>query len=560
MVIVPIRICKEKVLVAWLPRFTIQSVTPGTLNTDKGRETPRSQPRYRYTTNSSSCGIDSCVSPDRICPSVCGETLDNFRISHISSIASQTNIRSMPGTDEADLQCSICLDFFYEPLTLQCNHTFCRVCLLQTTKLAPDGRSCPQCRATIENIIDPLNHPEDKSISEKVGSVVSQDSLAERKNQSKAQLEALAQRNAGAIPVFIMGGARNLRPGAPVNLFFFEPRYRVLIRRAWEGERRFLWADTVPTPSMPLDAMMVTVEEAQFLRDGRASVSGTAVERVTYDHSWIEEGTNGLWYASSHPPESSVTVATTPSTGVDVRASARARSRQGAVALPSSVVVQALEATISRGAPMYNRGNVRGCAELYLATARRLLEDELAEHIVRELQSAAERAEGLLMGNRRRQADQAAWVLRHAFDRILDTPRRASAPSRSTSAPAPTAVEARAELPVFFFSGLSLGVGARASFTLFEQRYLHMANECWAGDRMLLCASVERGASPSSGQTAVLARMQSCTSDEPRLQVVLVGVRRVTLGAVREDVEKDGLWYAQTEAQVAGSGRSCTIC
>ena len=33
---------------------------------------------------------------------------------------------------DPDLQCSICLDFFFEPLTLQCGHTFCRVCLLQT--------------------------------------------------------------------------------------------------------------------------------------------------------------------------------------------------------------------------------------------------------------------------------------------------------------------------------------------------------------------------------------------------------------------------------------------
>jgi len=45
----------------------------------------------------------------------------------------------------------------------------------------------------------------------------------------------------------------------------------------------------------------------------------------------------------------------------------------------------------------------------------------------------------------------------------------------------------RAELPVFFFDGLSLGIGARASFVLHEPRYLLMADECWAGDR-LLCA------------------------------------------------------------------------
>jgi len=86
--------------------------------------------------------------------------------------------------------------------------------------------------------------------------------------------------------------------------------------------------------------------------------------------------------------------------------------------------------------------------------------------------------------------------------------------------------------------------------------------------RLLLCASVEQGVNPSSGQAAVLARMQSRTADGQRLQVVLAGVRHATLGAVREDVQKEGLWYARTAA-VAGinsvtsapvAGGCCTIC
>ena len=135
---------------------------------------------------------------------------------------------------DPDLQCSICLDFFFEPLTLKCRHSFCRVCLLQSTKLAPDGRSCPQCRALIDSITDPSTHPADENIAAKVSAAVPAALINERSRQSAEALEALAQRSACALPVFVMrpGSQSDMRPGAPISLHFFEPRYRILIRRA----------------------------------------------------------------------------------------------------------------------------------------------------------------------------------------------------------------------------------------------------------------------------------------------------------------------------------------
>ena len=140
-------------------------------------------------------------------------------------------------TLDPDLQCSICLDFFFEPLTLKCRHSFCRVCLLQSTKLAPDGRSCPQCRALITSITDPSTHPADEGIAAKVAEAVPSAMLEQRSLQSIEALEALAQQSACALPVFVMrpGGQSEMRPGAPISLHFFEPRYRILIRRALDS-------------------------------------------------------------------------------------------------------------------------------------------------------------------------------------------------------------------------------------------------------------------------------------------------------------------------------------
>ena len=135
---------------------------------------------------------------------------------------------------DPDLQCSICLDFYFEPLTLKCGHTFCRACLLQSTKLAPDGRSCPQCRALIA-IADPLTHPADAAITASVAKAVPAAMIEQRSLQATKALAALARSAASALPVFVMrpGGQSEMRPGAHISLHFFEPRYRILIRRAW---------------------------------------------------------------------------------------------------------------------------------------------------------------------------------------------------------------------------------------------------------------------------------------------------------------------------------------
>jgi len=45
--------------------------------------------------------------------------------------------------------CPICFDFFADPITLQCRHSFCRACLLECTRLAPNGQSCPLCRQSL---------------------------------------------------------------------------------------------------------------------------------------------------------------------------------------------------------------------------------------------------------------------------------------------------------------------------------------------------------------------------------------------------------------------------
>jgi len=72
----------------------------------------------------------------------------------------------------------------------------------------------------------------------------------------------------------------------------------------------------------------------------------------------------------------------------------------------------ALEQAIKKGAPMYNKGNIKGCADLYMKTAESVLPGA----------SGAEKQrmkDGLQEARSSSSSKDAAWALRHAFDDIL---------------------------------------------------------------------------------------------------------------------------------------------
>ncbi|XP_067425851.1 E3 ubiquitin-protein ligase TRIM39-like [Emydura macquarii macquarii] len=53
-----------------------------------------------------------------------------------------------------EVTCSVCLEYFTEPVTIECGHNFCRACITQHCEQWEKGRrpelSCPQCRAQFQ--------------------------------------------------------------------------------------------------------------------------------------------------------------------------------------------------------------------------------------------------------------------------------------------------------------------------------------------------------------------------------------------------------------------------
>ncbi|XP_042307782.1 zinc finger protein RFP-like isoform X3 [Sceloporus undulatus] len=46
--------------------------------------------------------------------------------------------------------CPLCLDFFTDPVAIDCGHNFCQACLTQCWGASQEEVSCPQCRETIQ--------------------------------------------------------------------------------------------------------------------------------------------------------------------------------------------------------------------------------------------------------------------------------------------------------------------------------------------------------------------------------------------------------------------------
>uniref|UniRef100_A0ABM5FHH1 RING-type E3 ubiquitin transferase n=1 Tax=Pogona vitticeps TaxID=103695 RepID=A0ABM5FHH1_9SAUR len=83
---------------------------------------------------------------------------------------------SLKGLCEEAL-CSICLEYFKDPVTIECGHNFCRACLTQCWEgTEGEEASCPQCRAKVRrnlipnrqlaNLVEQLSHLEEEKAKE----------------------------------------------------------------------------------------------------------------------------------------------------------------------------------------------------------------------------------------------------------------------------------------------------------------------------------------------------------------------------------------------------------
>jgi len=52
---------------------------------------------------------------------------------------------------ESQHTCTICMRLLYEPMTLECSHNYCKLCLLQLLRSTTNTKQCPMCRLELND-------------------------------------------------------------------------------------------------------------------------------------------------------------------------------------------------------------------------------------------------------------------------------------------------------------------------------------------------------------------------------------------------------------------------
>ncbi|KAF7433464.1 hypothetical protein PC9H_005416 [Pleurotus ostreatus] len=179
-----------------------------------------------------------------------------------------------------ELTCEICFQLLYEPLTTPCQHTYCTKCLHRSLDHSP---SCPLCRQDLPDYAYFQEHPENTMIR----TIILQ-AFPEIYEERKATIEAEERDARLDTPIFV---CQLSFPGIPTFLHFFEPRYRLMLRRCLESPHPcfgmvmpprsgFSNAPNSANAGITIEyGTMLEIRSVQMLNDGRSMVETFGTHR-----------------------------------------------------------------------------------------------------------------------------------------------------------------------------------------------------------------------------------------------------------------------------------------
>merc|ERR1712032_1131956 len=160
-----------------------------------------------------------------------------------------------------DFDCSLCFRLLWQPITTPCGHTYCRACI---DRSLDHKRECPLCKASLQAHNSTkmcVNEFLERSIRRLLPN-----EFAERKKTFEDEMSDIAggsnmEDGRVTIPIFVCTMSF---PNIPCPLHVFEPRYRLMIRRAMEaGTREFGMCTNSPDKPFSDYGTMLEIRDIQ---------------------------------------------------------------------------------------------------------------------------------------------------------------------------------------------------------------------------------------------------------------------------------------------------------
>ncbi|XP_077778389.1 LON peptidase N-terminal domain and RING finger protein 3 isoform X3 [Podarcis muralis] len=174
--------------------------------------------------------------------------------------------------EPSDMECSLCMRVFYEPVTTPCGHTFCLKCLERCLDHKPN---CPLCKEGLSECLAIRKHCKTVLVEDLIAKYLPEQ-LTERRRLHEEEIAELSNLNKN-VPIFVCTIAY---PTVPCPLHIFEPCYRLMIRRCMEtGTKQFGMCLADPVRGFADYGCMLEIKNVQFFADGRSVVDSIGKRR-----------------------------------------------------------------------------------------------------------------------------------------------------------------------------------------------------------------------------------------------------------------------------------------
>ncbi|XP_029292186.1 LON peptidase N-terminal domain and RING finger protein 1 isoform X3 [Cottoperca gobio] len=193
--------------------------------------------------------------------------------------------RSVPEDllDPNDLECSLCMRLFYDPVTTPCGHTFCKNCVERCLDHTPQ---CPLCKESLKEYLACRKY----TVTTVLDKLIKQYLSKEYAERTKTYLEEARELSdlTKNVPIFVCTMAY---PTVPCPLHVFEPRYRLMIRRCMDtGTRQFGMCINDPQKGFVDYGCILTIRSVHILPDGRSVVDTIGGKRFRVLSRGMKDG------------------------------------------------------------------------------------------------------------------------------------------------------------------------------------------------------------------------------------------------------------------------------